>query len=204
MCMALWSARWHAWTNPATPGSEPNLYGSESDMSIVHARSRICPLSMRATSHSIVYPGQITQLIKGSKFKNTWLREGIYGLKQPVLFCLVVRGFTLPTPLVVWPLKKNTFFMCVFPKLFVLLWGDLSCFIVYCWKIRDHVKKKSCIKSTLMTYRNRWKIFFFFRAPFKKSVSGLLHCNGRFWNSTFLLLLNIINEGQINVNFLLF
>ena len=36
-------------------------------------------------------------------------------LKKKVLFCFVVKGVTLPTTLVVRPLKKNTFFMCVFP-----------------------------------------------------------------------------------------
>ena len=40
----------------------------------------------------------------------------MFGLKQAafkkVVFCLVVRGFTLPTPLVVQPLKKNFFYVC--------------------------------------------------------------------------------------------
>ena len=37
-------------------------------------------------------------------------------IEKKVVFCLVVGGgLPLPTPLVVRPLKKSTFFMCVFP-----------------------------------------------------------------------------------------
>ena len=48
-------------------------------------------------------------------------------IEKNVVFCLVVGGVTPPpTPLVVRPIKKNTFFMCVFPYLVPTRWPSDS------------------------------------------------------------------------------
>ena len=50
-------------------------------------------------------------------------------IEKKLFFCLVVGGGTPPPPLVVRTLKKNTFFMCVFPNPFFVLQFGISYFL---------------------------------------------------------------------------
>ena len=68
---------------------------------------------------------------------------------EKIVFCLVARGFTIPTPLVVRPLKKM--FMCVFPKCFqgFQLWTlyyfkELPSFIKIHTYLQCHTQCSTC------------------------------------------------------------